>query len=74
MLVLVNHNTCSLSLSLSLSLSHTHTHTHTLTPRYGRLGLAQQLVDKVPGIALRLTSEGYNALHIAHDSTQVHLQ
>ena len=38
-------------------------HNHTF--RYGRLGLVQQLVDKVPAIALRLTSEGYNALHIA---------
>ena len=36
-------------------------HTH----RYGRLGLVQQLVDKVPTIALSVTSEGYNALHIA---------
>ena len=43
----------------------THTHTHTQFLRYGRLGLVQQLVDKVPAIALRLTSEGYNALHIA---------
>ena len=32
--------------------SPTRTHTH----RYGRLGLVQQLVDKVPDIALRLTS------------------
>ena len=37
------------------------THIH----RYGRLGLVQQLVDKVPTIALSVTSEGYNALHIA---------
>ena len=56
-LTIIVHN----SLLNHIPPSPTRTHTH----RYGRLGLVQQLVDKVPDIALRLTSEGYNARHIA---------
>ena len=33
--------------------------------RCGRLNLVQLLLDKMPAIALSVTSEGYNALHIA---------
>ena len=33
--------------------------------RYGRLELARLLLEKVPQIALSVTAEGYNALHVA---------
>ncbi len=47
----------SFPLPLPLSLSS--------TPRYGRIELVRLLTERVPQVALSVSSEGYNALHVA---------